>query len=79
MKKSLLMAGVISTTLMLGACGSDQAEESGSAKETEDLGFGNEVLFYTDSLNGCEYLIYDGDKAGNIIPRMNPDGTQMCN
>lgn len=79
MKKALLIAGVISTALMLTACDSDQPQESNSVKETEDLGFGNEVLFYTDPSNGCEYLIYSGHKAGNIIPRMNPDGTQVCN
>ncbi|MBA4293863.1 hypothetical protein C0431_12950 [bacterium] len=58
---------------MLGACGSEEPK-----KVDDDLGFGNEVIFYTDPANGCEYLIFDGNKAGNIIPRMDPDGTQMC-
>lgn len=39
----------------------------------------NDIYFYTDENSCVEYIIYDGYKAGGIIPRLNRDGTIMLN
>jgi hypothetical protein len=40
--------------------------------------FHEHVVVWTDPSNGCEYLLYAEYKQGGITPRLNPDGTQIC-
>lgn len=67
--KKLIVAGSLSATIFLGACGSSSEESKPSESEIE---------FYVDRSTNCQYIIYDGYNNGAMVPRMNADGTQMC-
>lgn len=52
---------------------------AGCGASSGDIGFaasGVVVSSYTDKATGCEYLVYPS--GGGITPRLNPDGTQVC-
>lgn len=71
--KKILLAGVMCSTLTLGAC-TFGGEETKNA--TSSL---SGISFYKDSKTGCQYVIYDGYNRAAMVPRMDVDGKQMCN
>jgi len=72
MRNKTIIASVFSVSLLLGACQSASSQgELGSEPE-------GEFSTFKDPSNGCQYIIREGYKSDNMVPRMNEDGTQMC-
>lgn len=37
-----------------------------------------EPYVFRDPDNGCEYLVFDGSRELSVLPRVTPDGKQIC-
>lgn len=76
MKKILLL---IVPVLFLTGCGAEPIEE----KETKNYAYymqdSRSFEFYVDKKTCVEYIEYDGGYSGNLIPRLNADGTLILN
>lgn len=72
MKKLFSITSILMLSFTLAACNNE-------APEQVDATY-NDVKFFLDPDTKCQYVVVNvKGKGGNAItPRMNPDGTQMC-
>lgn len=65
---------VIAVGLALSAC----EEPDAPAPQVTVTAWSGNVRIWTDQETGCQYLQYAISYGGNMLPRLNSDGTPMC-
>ena len=77
MKKILSVLMIVILLLFLVGC-DENNENIKSATNDKNITLGehnDEILFWTDTETGVEYVVYKGYRKGGITPRLNADGT----
>lgn len=64
--KKLVLGLVLASSTLLASCG----EETDASKYA--------VSFYKDTETTCQYVIYTHAYGVAMVPRMDVDGSQMC-
>lgn len=83
------ISAIVAAAFALGACTASEPVNTGSERQLEqeeapalfeyrDVGL-RSIHIVVDRETGCQYVLYNGYKAGGITPRNDQTGNQICN
>lgn len=84
MKKLFAITSVLMLSFTLAAC-KETHDDPGATADDSKIQYVNgnnalsgDVVIFVDRDTKCHYIMKQNSESAFITPRMNPDGTQMC-
>lgn len=84
MKKLFAITSILMLSLTLAACKETHDDPDATAEDSKieyvngNTALSGDVVIFVDPDTKCHYIMKQFSESAFITPRMNPDGTQMC-